>query len=189
MIDTEGKFPERKSIRLKNFDYSNTGAYFITICAQDRKCLFSEFVNKKENIDPCAERHRSVGEGLDPPAEKPEEYPKMQLTKIGEIAKEQLLALEARFHNVKIDEYVFMPDHMHAIIFLRKDTGGSRPSPTLMDIIRVYKSLTSRLCKQKFGTEKLFQRSYMEHIIRDKSDYETKRKYIYENPIRWYYNK
>ena len=112
MIDTEGKFPERKSIRLKNFDYSNTGAYFITICAQDRKCLFSEFVNKKENIDPCAERHRSVGEGLDPPAEKPEEYPKMQLTKIGEIAKEQLLALEARFHNVKIDEYVFMPDHI-----------------------------------------------------------------------------
>lgn len=174
----EEKLPKRKSIRLKNFDYSNTGAYFITICTQDRKCLFSEFGETNSNTI-------SVGEGLDPP----EKNPKMQLTKIGEIAKEQLLALEARFHNVKIDEYVFMPDHMHAIIFLRKDTGGSRPSPTLMDIIRVYKSLTSRLCKQKFGTEKLFQRSYMEHIIRDKSDYEAKRKYIYENPIRWYYNK
>jgi hypothetical protein len=49
--------------------------------------------------------------------------------------------------------------------------------------------LTARICKQQFGIEKIFQRSFFEHVIRDKTDYETRKKYIYENPMRWYYNK
>lgn len=98
----EHEWPKRKDIRLKNYDYSSAGAYYVTICIQDRKRILSEIV--KPHLMGIGERTVSdvVGEGLDPPA-------------------------------------------------------------------------------------KLFQRSYMEHIIRDKADYETKRKYIYENPIRWYY--
>ena len=61
------------------------------------------------------------------------------------------------------------------------------PSPTLDDVICAFKSLTSRICKQKYGIEKMFQRSYAEHIVRDREDYEIRRKYIYENPMRWYY--
>ena len=80
-----------------------------------------------------------------------------------------------------------MPDHIHAIIFLHKKTGGASPSPTLDDVVCAFKSLTSRYCKKKFGIERMFQRSSAEHIVRDNKDYETHRKYIYENPERWYY--
>ena len=66
-------------------------------------------------------------------------------------------------------------------------SGGASPSPTLDDVVCAFKSLTSRSCKQKFGIEKMFQRSSAEHIVRDRDDYETRRKYIYENPMRWYY--
>ena len=55
------------------------------------------------------------------------------------------------------------------------------------DVICAFKSLTSRSCKQKYGIEKMFQRSSAEHVVRDREDYETRRKYIYENPKRWYY--
>lgn len=80
-----------------------------------------------------------------------------------------------------------MPDHIHVILYLRKNTGGASPSPTLDDVICAFKSLTSRICKQQYGIEKMFQRSSAEHIIRNREDYETRKKYIYENPMRWYY--
>lgn len=80
-----------------------------------------------------------------------------------------------------------MPDHIHVILYLRKEPGGASPSPTLDDVICAFESLTSRACKQQYGINKMLQRSSAEHIIRDMADYETRRKYIYENHIRWYY--
>ena len=105
----------------------------------------------------------------------------------GEVVKEQIQLIEARFPSVTIEDYVIMPDHIHAIIFLHEKAGGASPSPTLDDVVCAFKSLTSRSCKQKFGIEKMFQRSSAEHIVHDRDDYETRRKYIYENPMRWYY--
>ena len=94
---------------------------------------------------------------------------------------------------VEIDQYVIMPDHIHAIIFLHPEeyanttSGSSRaPTPTnekLPHIISTFK----RFCNKEIG-ENIFQRGYIEHIIRDKEDYETRTKYIYDNPIKWYYN-
>ena len=155
---------------MQSFDYSSVGAYFITICTQDRKRILSEII-------------KPVGEGLAPP----ESEPHVQLKPCGLIVKEQLLSLEKRYVNVTIEEYVIMPDHIHAVVFLHEKAGGASPSPTLDDVVCAFKSLTSRVCKQKFGVEKMFQRSYADHIIRDREDYETRRKYIYENPMRWYY--
>ena len=93
---------------------------------------------------------------------------------------------------VKIDQYVIMPDHIHAIIFLDRDKyikrqdGSSRaPTPTnnmLPHVISTFK----RFCNAEIGNN-IFQRGYMEHVIRDKEDYETRRKYILENPVSWYY--
>ena len=176
----EKDMPKRKPTRLKNFDYSSVGAYFITICTQDRKRILSEivrpyFMDANEMVDDNA-----VGEGLAPP--------EVRLTQIGKIAEEQLLLLENRYQNVTIEDYVIMPDHIHIIMFLR-GTGGASPSPTAHDIVCTFKSLTSRLCKQRHGIERMFQRSCAEHIIRDQKDYEIRRKYICENPIRWYYER
>ncbi|MBE6569387.1 MAG: hypothetical protein E7658_04100 [Ruminococcaceae bacterium] len=186
----EEDLPKRKKLRLNSHDYCNTNAFFVTICTQDRKRLLSEYAAissvSAQTISP-------VGEDLDPPADmrsnlssRGQQYvPPLCLKAMGEIAVEQLLALEKRYPNVKISDYVIMPDHIHAIIILYKSADAATPS--LFDIMRVYKSITSRICKQKYHVEKLFQRSYMEHIIRDKEDYNAKRQYIRDNPIHWFY--
>ena len=179
-MDKEKELPKRKSTRLKNFDYSSAGAYFVTICIRDRMHILSQIV-KTELIATDETMGLAVGEGLAPP-----EFT-VKLKPCGEIVKEQLKLIEARFPSVTVEDYVIMPDHIHAVIFLHEQTGGASPSPTLDDVICAFKSLTSRNCKQKYGIEKMFQRSSAEHIIRDREDYETRKKYIYENPARWQY--
>ena len=175
------ELPKRKSTRLKNFDYSSAGAYFVTICIRDRMHILSEITVKTDLTATDKTNGLAVGEGLAPPEIT------VKLKPCGEIVKEQLRSIETRFPSVTVKDYVIMPDHIHAIIFLHTKAGGASPSPTLDDVVCAFKSLTSRSCKQKFGIEKMFQRSSAEHIVRDRDDYETRRKYIYENPIRWYY--
>jgi len=179
-MNSDNGLPKRKSTRLKNFDYSSAGAYFVTICVRDRMQILSEIVRTDL---PATDKTIgiAVGEGLAPPEIT------VKLKPCGEIVKEQLQLIETRFSDVTVEDYVIMPDHIHAVIFLREKEGGASPSPTLDDVICAFKSLTSRSCKQKYGIEKMFQRSSAEHIVRDREDYETRRKYIYENPQRWYY--
>ena len=95
--------PERKHTRLKAYDYSTSGAYFVTICTQNRRCLLS----------------RIVGRGL-APAE-------IQYTEYGRIAANQLLLLEQRYPSLKIDRYVIMPNHIHAILVLEEAAGIGTP--------------------------------------------------------------
>ena len=195
----ENDLPKRKSTHLKYFDYSSKGAYFVTICTQERRQLLSEVFLPSSQIYPKT-KCQPVGEGLAPPVPFPAFIPddavaEIRLKSCGQIVKEQLLLLENRYPTISISDYVIMPDHIHAIIFLKNDAidgnnlsnaGGASPSPTLNDIICSFKSLTARACKQKYDIEKLFQRSYAEHIIRDYKDYETRKAYIQQNPIRWY---
>ena len=194
----EKDLPKRKSTRLKNFDYSTVGAYFVTICVRDRMPILSEIavgaeVGKDETGGgrggACSSRMYPPSRVHTPSADFPEIT--LKLKPCGEIVKEQLELLENRFPSVTIDGYVIMPDHIHAVIFIHETTCGEEEkggvSVTLDDVICAFKSLTSRICKQRCGIEKIFQRSYAEHIVRDKNDYETHMKYIYENPMRRYY--
>ena len=163
----ENNLPQRKHPRLSEFDYSIDGAYFVTICVENRRCLLS-------NI---------VGRGL-----APAETFDVNLTEIGEIAEKQLLLLEDRYHCLKIDRYVIMPNHIHAMLILEDETAGASPRPTIMDIVCAYKSLTTRGCRNVGFSEKLFQSSFYEHIVRCREDYEEISKYIYENPGKWHYD-
>ena len=195
----ESTLPKRRSTRLRYFDYASKGAYFVTVCTQERRQLLSEVFLPSSQIYRQT-KCQPVGEGLAPPASFPLFVPddsvaKIQLKPCGEIAEKQLLLLEKRYPSVAIWDYVIMPDHIHAIIFLNNDineeinpsnTGGASPSPTLSEVICSFKSLTARTCKEKYGVERMFQRSYAEHIIRDYKDYETRKAYIQQNPIRWY---
>ena len=81
-----------------------------------------------------------------------------------------------------------MPNHIHFILFLNEDTAGASPRPTIMDIVCAYKSLTTIECRKNGFSDKLFQSSFYEHIIRGREDYDEIRKYIYENPLNWYYD-
>ena len=182
----ENELQKRKRNRLENYDYNSTGAYFVTICVKDRKPILSDVV-------------LTVGGGA-------YDAPKIQLTNIGKIVENNLLSSE-KISGVTIDNYVIMPDHIHVIIFLDlekyKDVqngssgvptptvqnGSSRaPTPTVNAMLPRVISAFKRFCGKNIG-ENVFQRGYMEHIIRDKYDYETRVKYIYENPTRWYYGK
>ena len=152
--------PKRKHPRLDHYDYSTAGAYYITICTQSRQWLLS----------------RIVGRGL-APAE-------IQYTAYGQIVREQLLLLEQRYPTLKVDQYVIMPNHIHAILLLEEKAGDSQ-CPTIMDIICAYKSLTTRLCKKVQPIEKLFQTSFYEHVIRSSEDYHEIAEYIANNPKQW----
>ena len=160
VIFMESNLPKRKHPRLRQYDYGTAGAYFITICTQGRRCLLSHI----------------VGRGL-APAE-------IQYTPYGQIAQEQLLLLEQRFPSLKIDQYVIMPNHIHAILLLGETVGAS-PRPTLMDIVCAYKSLTTIQCKKAGPIDKLFQTSFYEHIIRGPEDYREIAEYIINNPKQW----
>ena len=159
------ELPKRKHARLGHYDYSAAGAYFVTICTQNRRCVLS----------------RIVGRGLAPAETKGIEY-----TSFGEIAEKQLFLLEDRYPYLAVDQYVIMPNHIHVIMILRAEAAGASPRPTVTDIVCAYKSLTTRECKKKGFDEKLFQTSFYEHVIRGREDYEEIVKYIYENPARWY---
>ena len=160
VIFMENNLPKRKHPRLPHYDYSTTGAYFITICTLNRRCLLS----------------RIVGRGLAPA--------KIQYTVYGQIAQEQLLLLEQRYPPLKIDQYVIMPNHIHAILLL-EETAGDSQHPTIMDIVCAYKSLTTRQCKKAQPIDRLFQTSFYEHVIRGREDYNEIAEYIVNNPKRW----
>ena len=161
------ELPKRKHPRLDNYDYGSTGAYFITICTQNRRCVLS----------------RIVGRGL-----APAETEEIEYTLFGRIAQRQLLLLEERYSHLTVDQYVIMPNHIHAVLVLDNETAGASPRPTIMDIVCAYKSLVTRECKRNGFEGKLFQTSFHEHIIRGREDYIEIAKYIYENPFRWRYD-
>ena len=179
----DNKLPQRKQLRLKNYDYNSKGAYFVTICSKNRDHIFSKIdysvFDKYEVL-----YSQIVGDGAF-------DVPQPSLTAIGKIVEKYLLSSES-ISGVTIGEYIIMPNHVHFIVFLepekynRIENGTSRaPSPTnemLPHLVSAFK----RFVNKELG-ENIFQRSYIEHVIRDLDDYNTKRKYIYENPLRWYY--
>ncbi|WP_413172537.1 transposase [Anabaena azotica] len=179
----------RRSIRLKGYDYSQQGAYFVTICTYQRNCLFGEIVD---------------GE--------------MKLNTNGEIAKGCWLSLHQHFQNVELDEFVIMPNHLHGIILIVnnpdaegealanqysqqktnlssqcfaptgekiKINGTKRQS--LAAIIQNYKSVSTRQVNRinKAKGNVIWQRNYYEHIIRNEEALNNIRQYIVTNPINW----
>ena len=157
------ELPKRKPTRLKKYDYSTPGAYFVTICVKDRKQLLSKII---------------VGQGL-APAEN-------HLTDFGTIAKEQIENLENRYQGIKIDKYVIMPNHIHILISNYDVTAGASPCPTISDIICAFKSITTRKCKTiGLNQQHLFQSSFHDHIIRNENDYKKIWEYIDTNVKRW----
>jgi len=201
----------RRSIRLKGYDYAQAGAYYVTICAQDRQCLFGHILDGQMIPNPAGQMVNDVWTAL------PEKYP-----------------------TVILDEFVVMPNHFHCIVFLANDaadadkspkdhvganapvrphhapddhvganapvrpdenigqTRGSAPTgtgvarPKLSDVIRWFKSLTT--AKYRYGVRddgwmpfpgRVWQRNYYEHIIRNERSLKAIRLYIVQNPANW----
>ena len=154
----------RKPNRLHGFDYSRCGAYFITICVKDNRCVLSEI---------CAS---DVGVGaLDDPYEI--------FTRYGEIVEDEIQKMNEIYPHIQVNEYIIMPNHIHFILFIRNDGSSRAPTPTNALVPR-YISTLKRMTNKKTG-KALWQRSYYDHIIRDENDYIMHLQYIRENPRKW----
>ena len=157
----------RQSIRLYRYDYSQSGAYFVTICTQNKKCFFGNMVNDK-----------------------------MVLNDAGRMLESVWSELPERFPHVKLDEFVIMPNHFHGIVVFRRSKHKVRSYGTLPDtlgrIMQAFKSITTNRyiagVKQKQWPSfpgKLWQRNYYEHVVRDENELNDIRKYIMDNPKKW----
>ena len=164
-----------KQIRLRYFDYGNTGAYYVTICTYNRKRFLSTIKDKKIN-----------------------------LTWFGVIVEEELQRTISMRENLSLGQYVIMPNHVHMILFFHDRTaetlsalgndslrkfGGSH-SGSLSSIIGNFKSaVTSRIRKTSGHPEAvIWQKSFYEHVIRDDKDLVRISDYIMTNPITWEYD-
>ena len=179
-MNDEPPQPRRRSIRLKGFDYTEPGAYFVTIVTQDRSCLFGEVVDGH-----------------------------MELNSAGVVITRWWLELTRKFTTVEADAYIVMPNHCHGIIVIADPTVGAdlcvgppngrtgahagAPLPT---IIQWFKTMTTNDYMRgvrRFGWPtfrgQLWQRSYFEHIIRDADSLTRIRQYIIDNPARWAFDR
>ena len=171
----------RRSIRLPAYDYTQPGAYFVTICSQNRECLFGDVIN---------------GE--------------MILNQRGEVVERTWRELAECYPGVEVDAFVVMPNHVHGIIVLvganplgvgpvgagpRACPGrpqGVAPTMSLPDVVHRFKSLTTTRYRtgvlqdgwQPFPG-RLWQRNYYEHVIRDEEELNRIQQYIIDNPGRW----
>ena len=166
--------PHRRSIRLKDYNYSSAGAYFVTVCTLERKCIFGEIMNGQN-----------------------------QLSSIGQISKSCWLEIPNHFQNSSLDEFVIMPNHIHGVVLLADvaivGAGHVQPlneqihaskykhlvSKSLSSIIGSFKSSVTRICKQRQLGVLIWQRNYYEHIIRNERELNRVREYIINNPLHW----
>mgnify|MGYP001199998911 CR=1 FL=1 len=146
------------SKRLAGYDYSQPGFYFVTICTQQRRPVFGTIVGEQ-----------------------------VCLKEPGQIAHSMWLTLPKRFSHLKLHEYVFMPNHLHAILELTDLDPihiGSRAA--LWEIVRVFKAVTSYQIRRSEGQPWFaWQEDYYDGIIRTEAALLQIRQYILENPIRW----
>lgn len=164
------EYPKRKNLRLKNFDYSQNGYYFITICTKDRKPILCDITTGDV-----------VGHGdLDVP------YfgVMVQLTEIGNVVDKYINSISDAYNSVNVNNYVIMPEHIHLLISIDvKETSEERRAgssrPTVSGIIAALKKLVAK----EIG-ENIFQTSFSDHIIRDETDFLTKWNYIEGNPLK-----
>ena len=160
--------PERKPLRLSKYDYSQNGAYFVTVCLDPRLPRFGEI----RRGDPCG---------------RPPIAPYVEHTVLGQIAEETFSYLE-QLYPVTVPVHMVMPDHIHAIVVLEQ-RATARVAPTLGRVIGAYKSKVSTrylsLCKQQGVTMgSLWQQGYYEHVIRNQADFDAAAEYILTNPAR-----
>lgn len=187
----------RHSIRLKGYDYSQSGLYYITICVQDRKCLFGEIVVEVQNFEP--------------------QRRKMVLNDAGKIADNCWLEIPKHFPDAVLHEYIIMPNHVHGIIELIKtglqyesvvNAGVQNFEPlrrnqspkneyqkiiphSIGSIVRGFKIGVTKWFRnntvevQNFEPRPIWQRNYYECIIRDEKSYCRIAEYIINNPENW----
>ena len=146
----------RRSIRLQGYDYTSAGAYFVTICAYRRECLFGDVVNSSVEVSP-----------------------------FGQLASEGWLWLKEQYSYVGLDAWVLMPNHLHGILVLFPEPGQKvKPLGRLIGAFKTVTTKQVNLLRKTPGNP-LWQRNYYERIIRNGGELNAYRRYIAANPAHW----
>lgn len=158
----------RKNIRLRHYDYSTPGAYFVTVCVQGRLNSFGD-----------------IADGT------------MQLNEVGQVVLQAWQGLTVRFPVIKLDEFVVMPNHAHGIIQIvgapfmapapsaPELSGAINRAPTLGEIVCTFKAVSTRAIRQQVLSSFTWQRNYYEHVIPNDNELLKIREYIANNPLQW----
>lgn len=169
------RFYSRRSIRLRGYDYRTAGVYFVTMCTFQNVCSFG-------HIRDC----------------------QMRKNDLGKIVCEEWLNIARSRKNVQLDQFVLMPNHLHGLIIItdrslersheriqpaRKDRSSTTiKAGSLGAIIGQFKASVTRRARLAniVGSERIWQRNYFEHIVRNEESMNEIRRYIEENPARWH---
>ena len=151
------KLPQRKYIRLMDYDYSQAGYYFITICSKDKKKIFWNV----ETTCGC-------------------QLQKIDLSNIGQVIDTEINKIDHIYEAVEINKYIIMPNHIHMIIVLHDENGPAKLAPTISRIIQQFKGSVSK----QIGFS-VWQKSFYDRIIRNEHDYQEIWQYIETNPLKW----
>jgi len=154
----------RRPLRLRGYDYTRPGAYFVTVCAHRRACLFGRIVDGAM-------------------------HPKV----FGMIVEACWRALPEHYPHVGLDAFVLMPNHVHGILVLACDAVNGRSTGTvlsrhgLFEIVRAFKTFSSRRINELRRSRgvPVWQRGYYEHVIRNETSLRRIERYIETNPLRW----
>lgn len=151
----EMELPKRKRTRLKNYDYSQNGAYFVTICVKDRKAILSDVIVGANSVRPK----------------------EVHLTEYGKIVKKAIQDIPKHYSAISVDNFVIMPDHIHLLLQIHSNIDGRTLFAPTID--RVIKQMKGHITKQ-IGFS-IWQKSFNDHIIRGESDYKEIWQYIEYN--------
>ena len=152
------ELPKRKPNRLKDFDYSQPNAYFITICTKNKEMLFWE----------------NVGASI----ARPED---VRLSKYGKIVVEAIEKISTIYPVITVDNYVVMPNHIHLLMQIHSDSSGrAMLAPTISIVIQQMKGYATK----KIGRS-IWQKLFHDHVIRDEKGYLKIWNYIEGNPSKW----
>ena len=162
-----------RTLRLSDYDCTTPGAYFVTICTDNRTCIFGEIVNGT-----------------------------MHLSNVGLIIQRVWMEIPSHFEHVILYVFIFMPNHVHGINHLNQVVGATHASPlrrmppsnkklnpgSLGTIIGSFKAAASKRINNlySFPGKSFWQRNYLEHVIRNESSLEMIREYICNNPLSWH---
>ena len=153
--------PVRKNIRLRDYDYSSSGYYFITICVKDRHNLLWD---------------ASVGAAIGRPS----------LSGVGNVTQKAIENIPNIYRSITIDKYVIMPNHIHLILNVSNDyeailrDGRPMAAPTISTVINQMKGYITK----QIGYS-VWQKLFHDHIIRDEDEYQRIWQYIDDNPVKW----
>ena len=157
--------PIRKPNRLPEYDYSQNGAYFVTVCIADKNNLFWD----------------TVGAAISRPQIEDEELvPQPPLSTYGRIVEQGIQNIPHCYPSVSVEKYCIMPDHIHMILCFAKDSERQITAPTLSRVVGQMKRWVSK----QIGAG-IWQKTYFDRVIRNSTEYTEIWCYIHENPLKY----